>query len=64
MDQDVTCTFVHALFLSPLPYYGTAQLQSNVHMRPRRVLHTFQMCIVRILDASHVGQEGAWHSLM
>ena len=34
-------------------FYGTAQLQSNVCMHPRHVLHVFQTCLARVSDASH-----------
>ena len=33
--------------------YGTAQLQGNVCTCPRLVLHSFQMCLAHILDASY-----------
>jgi len=31
--------------------YGAAQLQGNVRMRPRRVLHAFQMRLAHVSDA-------------
>jgi len=38
--------------------YGTTQLQSNIHTRPRHVLHSFWTCPACILDASRIWQKG------
>jgi len=57
--------------------YGTAQLQGNVCMRPRCILHVFQTHLVCVPDASHtrsgyvphvfwthpcLAKKGAWYS--
>ena len=41
-----------------IPHYVTAQLQGNVHTRPRRILHTFQMHPAQVPDVSRIWQKG------